>query len=112
LQVHGLPSVAAWGCAGLIAMLFAAFIGGAILHLRGHYFAIATLVVAEMLREIVNTTPHFTGGGVGVKPPIIRMLVGAQAPLFFFLMFGLSFLCTPTAFLVQSSKLWLRFPRL
>jgi branched-chain amino acid transport system permease protein len=42
LQVHGLPSVAAWGCAGLIAMLFAAFIGGAILHLRGHYFAIAT----------------------------------------------------------------------
>ena len=29
LQVHGLPAVAAWGCAGLIAMLFAAFIGGA-----------------------------------------------------------------------------------
>ena len=36
-------------------MLFAAFLGGAILHLRGHYFAIASLIVAEMLREIVNT---------------------------------------------------------
>src|SRR5436853_623793 len=59
LQVRGLPAVAAWGCAGLVAMLFAAFIGGAILHLRGHYFAIASLVVAEMLREIVNTTPNF-----------------------------------------------------
>src|SRR5262249_34829854 len=79
LQVHGLPAVAAWGCAGLIAMLFAAFIGGAILHLRGHYFAIATLVVAEMLREIVNTTPHFTGGGMGMNLPIMRISVGAQA---------------------------------
>ena len=35
LQVHGLPAGAAWGCAGLIAMLFAALIGGAILHLPG-----------------------------------------------------------------------------
>ena len=37
-----------------------AFIGGAILHLRGHYFAIASLVIVEMLREIVNTMrrPH------------------------------------------------------
>jgi branched-chain amino acid transport system permease protein len=105
LQVHGLPSVAAWGCAGLIAMLFAAFIGGAILHLRGHYFAIATLVVAEMLREIVNTTPHFTGGGMGLNLPIMRMSVGAQAQFFLFAMLGLGFLCTATAILVQRSKL-------
>ena len=28
--------------------------GPAILHLRGHYFAIASLVVAEVLREIIN----------------------------------------------------------
>ena len=105
LQVHGLPSVATWGCAGLIAMLFAAFIGGAILHLRGHYFAIATLVVAEMLREIVNTTPHFTGGGMGLNLPIMRMSVGAQAQFFLFAMLGLGFLCTATAILVQRSKL-------
>src|SRR5262249_46240570 len=32
LQVHGVPAIAAWGCAGLVAMVFAAFIGGAILH--------------------------------------------------------------------------------
>ncbi len=55
LQNHGVPMVPAWGCAGLAAMLFAALLGGAILHLRGHYFAIASLIVAEMLREIVNT---------------------------------------------------------
>ncbi len=105
LQVHGLPAGAAWGCAGLIAMLFAAFIGGAILHLRGHYFAIATLVVAEMLREIVNTTPYFTGGGMGLNLPIMRISVGAQAQFFLFAMLGLAFVCTATAILVQRSKL-------
>jgi branched-chain amino acid transport system permease protein len=105
LQVHGVPAVAAWGCAGLVALLFAAFIGGAILHLRGHYFAIASLVVAEMLREIVNTTPGFTGGGMGLNLPIMRISVGAQAQFFFYAMLALALLCTVTAILVQHSKL-------
>ena len=86
-------------------MLFAAFIGGAILHLRGHYFAIASLVVAEMLREIVNTTPDFTGGGMGLNLPILRISVGAQAQFFFYAMLALAVLCTATAILVQHSKL-------
>src|SRR5262245_8112651 len=55
LLQHGIPLPIAWGCAGLASLVFAAFLGGAILHLRGHYFAIASLIVAEMLREIVNT---------------------------------------------------------
>jgi branched-chain amino acid transport system permease protein len=105
LQVHGVPAIAAWGCAGLVSMAFAAFIGGAILHLRGHYFAIATLVVAEMLREIVNATPNFTGGGMGLSLPIMRISVGAQAQFFLFAMLGLAFLCTATAIVVQRSKL-------
>ena len=33
---------------------FRAGLGGAILHLRGHYFAIATLVIADVLREVIN----------------------------------------------------------
>src|SRR5262249_20270562 len=99
LQVHGLQSVAAWGCAGLIAMLFAAFIGGAILHLRGHYFALATLVVAEMLREIVNTTPHFTGGGMGLNLPIIGLAFRAPAPVFFFSVLWLGVSCSPESHL-------------
>ena len=94
-----------WGCAGLVALLFAAFIGGAILHLRGHYFAIASLVVAEMLREIVNTTPDLTGGGMGLNLPIMRISVGAQAQFFFYAMLALAVLCTATAILVQHSKL-------
>ena len=47
LQTRGLPMVAAWLLAGAIVALFAAALGRAILHLRGHYFAIASLVVAR-----------------------------------------------------------------
>src|SRR5690242_15779225 len=79
LQNHGAPMVPAWACAGLAALVFAAFLGGAILHLRGHYFAIASLIVAEMLREIVNTLPDFTGGGKGINLPLLKLSVAAQA---------------------------------
>jgi branched-chain amino acid transport system permease protein len=105
LQVRGVPAFVAWGCAGLVTMLSAAFIGGAILHLRGHYFAIASLVVAEMLREIVNTTPDLTGGGMGLNLPIMRISIGAQAQFFFHAMLALAILCTSTAIVVQRSKL-------
>jgi branched-chain amino acid transport system permease protein len=105
LQNHDVPMVAAWGSAGVVAFVFAGFIGGAILHLRGHYFAIASLIVAEMLRELVNTTPALTGGGMGLNLPILRISVGAQAQLFFFAMLALAVLTTATAIVVQQSKL-------
>jgi branched-chain amino acid transport system permease protein len=105
LQIHGFPMMLGWGMAGLAALLFAAFLGGAILHLRGHYFAIASLIVAEMLREIVNTTPDLTGGGMGLNLTIMRTSVAAQAQFFFYAMLGLALVCMATAILVQYSKL-------
>jgi branched-chain amino acid transport system permease protein len=105
LQIHGFPMMLGWGMAGLAALLFAAFLGGAILHLRGHYFAIASLIVAEMLREIVNTTPDLTGGGMGLNLTIMRTSVAAQAQFFFYAMLGLALVCMATAILVQHSKL-------
>jgi branched-chain amino acid transport system permease protein len=47
-----------------------------LLRLKGHYFAVATLGVAEGLREIVVNTPDLTGGGAGITLPS----VGADAP--------------------------------
>ncbi len=105
LQARGVPMVAAWGGAGLIAMLFAGLIGAAILHLKGHYFAIASLVIGEMLREIVNTSGDLTGGGMGLNIPVLRLAVGAQAKLFFIAMLALAILTMATAILLHRSKL-------
>ena len=102
---HGAPLFFAWGCAGLGALTFAAFLGGAILHLRGHYFAIASLIVAEMLREIVNTTPTFTGGGKGLNLPLLQISIAAQAQFFFYAMLTLALCCTAAAIIIHRSKL-------
>ena len=105
LQNYGAPMVPAWGCAGVAALLFAAFLGGAILHLRGHYFAIASLIVAEMLREIVNTLPDFTGGGKGMNLPLLKLSVTGQAQFFFYTMLALAVLTVATAIVIHRSKL-------
>jgi branched-chain amino acid transport system permease protein len=102
---HGAPLALAWGCAGIVALVFAVFLGGAILHLRGHYFAIASLIVAEMLREIVNTMPDFTGGGQGLNLPIMRISVAAQAQFFFFSMLCLAMFSMAAAIVIHRSKL-------
>jgi branched-chain amino acid transport system permease protein len=105
LQNQGVPMIFGWGVAGLASMAFAALIGGAILHLRGHYFAIASLIIAEMLREIVNTTPDLTGGGMGLNLPILRLSVTAQAQFFFYAMLALAVLCMAVAIVIHHGKL-------
>jgi branched-chain amino acid transport system permease protein len=103
LQNNGVPIAAAWGAAGVVGCAFAAFIGGAILHLRGHYFAIASLITAEMLREIVNTTPSLTGGGMGLNLPILGLTSTGQARLFFGAMLVLAVVATAVAIVVRRS---------
>ena len=58
--------VSALGCAA-----FATLIGLPLLRLRGHYFAIATLGVAEGMREVVTNLGWLTGGGAGITVPTV-----------------------------------------
>jgi branched-chain amino acid transport system permease protein len=63
-----------WTClvlGGAVAALFGALIGMPLLRLRGHYFAIATLGVAEGMREVVTNLPGLTGGGAGITLPTV-----------------------------------------
>src|SRR3989304_3269419 len=84
-QTSGLPMLLAWTFAGLVAFAFAGLLGLALLHLRGHYFAIASLVVAEVLREIANSATDLTGGGMGLNLPVARdMSIQEQAVFFFY----------------------------
>jgi branched-chain amino acid transport system permease protein len=86
-QKLGVPMALAWSLAGLAALGFAALLGVALLRLRGHYFAIASLVVAEVLRELVNSATGLTGGGMGLNLPVPRAAsMQAQASLFFYAM--------------------------
>jgi branched-chain amino acid transport system permease protein len=62
--------------AAVLAGLFAALVGAPLLRLKGHYFAVATLGVAEGLREVVINVPDLTGGGAGISIPS----VSADAP--------------------------------
>jgi branched-chain amino acid transport system permease protein len=83
LTKAGMPLAAALAAAGLVPMVFAAVIGLPILRLKGHYFAIATLGVAETMREVVYNV-EITGAGTGLVMPIVR-----TPALFFYLMLAI-----------------------
>jgi branched-chain amino acid transport system permease protein len=57
--------------AAAFAAVFGAVVGLPVLRLRGHYFAIATLGVAEGTREVVLNLSSMTGGGAGITVPVL-----------------------------------------
>jgi len=105
-QKFGVPVGVAWASAGLTALVFAALLGLALLRLRGHYFAIASLVVAEVLRELVNSMTELTGGGMGLNLPVPAMAsVEAQARFFFYAMLLVAAATFAAMLLTMFSKL-------
>jgi len=93
-----LPFGLALTAGGALAMLFAAVIGMPILRLKGHYFAIATLGVAETMREVVYNL-EVTGAGTGLVMPISR------SPLpFFYVMLGLLVAATLVNWWLSASR--------
>jgi branched-chain amino acid transport system permease protein len=105
LQSKGVPMTIAWLLAGLLVMAFAAAVGRAILHLRGHYFAIGSLVIAEVLREIVNGATNLTGGGMGLNLPVLKLGVTTQAQLFYGVMLAIAAAALATTWLLDRSRL-------
>jgi branched-chain amino acid transport system permease protein len=91
--------------AAVLAGLFAALVGAPLLRLKGHYFAVATLGVAEGLREVVINVPRLTGGGAGITIPTSA---GATPWLgndgFYRLFLVIAVLVAAAAILVASSR--------
>jgi branched-chain amino acid transport system permease protein len=105
-QKYGVPSALAWTLAGVGALVFAGLLGIALLRLRGHYFAIASLVVAEVLRELVNSATDLTGGGMGLNLPVpVSSSISAQATFFFYSMLALSAVTFSATLVTTHSKL-------
>jgi branched-chain amino acid transport system permease protein len=95
----------------ILATLVASFalaslLGVVLLRLRGHYFAIASLSLVEVLRELVNNATDLTGGGMGLNIPLASGSgILADATFFFYAMWGLLLATALMVIAVSMSKL-------
>jgi len=71
-QVNGVPMVLAWALATLVVALVSLAIGALLLRLKGHYFAIGSIVLVELFRLIASSWSSVTGGGNGLNVPLLR----------------------------------------
>lgn len=108
LLAKGAALTVAIAFAGALAFGGAMLLGAVLLRLRGHYFAIASLAVAEVLRELTNTATDLTGGGMGLNIPLDTSSsagVAGEASFFFLAMWGLLLLTLVVVVAVERSKL-------
>jgi branched-chain amino acid transport system permease protein len=82
----------------LVAGLFGALVGIALLRLRGHYFAVATLGVGVAVGEVVNNLP-FLGASTGLYLPIVRSDL-----LFFYLMLAAAALAVGITWIILRTR--------
>ena len=92
------PFFAAIAAGALLSAAVAAAVGLPVLRLKGHYFAIATLGVAEALREIASSWDSVTQGATGIDLP-----VRSDSSFFYYVALGLVVVgLVVTAFLERS----------
>ena len=88
---RNLPYLLGLALAPLVAGIFALLLGLPVLRLRGHYFAIATLGIAEALGEVIQSKDvGGTAGEVSLNPP--GLSVQLTNSLFFYGFLALSLL--------------------
>jgi branched-chain amino acid transport system permease protein len=86
----GAPLLVSVSAAWAISFVLACLLGAVLLRLRGHYFAIASLSLIEVFRELINNATDLTGGGMGLNIPLTSTAgVMADATFFFYMMWGL-----------------------
>lgn len=101
------PFWPALAVAALVGVVFAVLVGMPILRLRGHYFAIATLGVAEGTREIVTNMSGITGGGAGITIPAVGVEATTSYPGnagFFYYFLVLMFMALGVVYAVSRSR--------
>jgi len=104
-QIAGLPSVFAWLFATVLVGAFAALFGAIILRLRGHYFAIASFGVVEVVRLVISSWGSLTGGGDGLNVPLVTGSPNAVAQTFLVVMIALMLIVFVVTVVVDRSRL-------
>lgn len=100
----GLPFLVAVALGGVVAMAIAYGVGGPTLRLRGAYFAIGTLALAESAKQLALawdrlTGIPLTGGSAGVSLPLATGYL-----VFYYVMLVLMTGVTAAAFWLRGSK--------
>jgi branched-chain amino acid transport system permease protein len=104
LQNAGINLIAAWLFASIITIIFAAFLGFAILRVKGHYFAVGSIAVVEVLRLITSSWSSFTGGGDGLNVKIMEGGPDFAGRVFLYAMLSVMLLAFLTTLWVDRSK--------
>jgi len=104
MEKGGLSLWLAFPASGVGAALFAVLIGMPVLRLKGHYFAIATLGVAEAMKALVNNL-EITEGNSGIYLPIMNLPVKEQYIFFYFMMMGVLALTLVVTYVMLKKKL-------
>ncbi|MBS0518039.1 MAG: branched-chain amino acid ABC transporter permease [Proteobacteria bacterium] len=106
LMTLGVPLPLALVATLITCLLAASVLGAVLLRLRGHYFAIASLSLVEVLREVVNNATDLTGGGMGLNIPLAsNSSVLGDALFFFYAMWIVLALTAAMVIAVSASKL-------
>ena len=95
---YGLPFWVGMICGVALSVIFAVALGLPVLRLRGHYFAIATLALAQVMSAIVSNI-KVAGANQGLVLPLFR-----GDKLFYELALGLLVLATLTVFWLSRSR--------
>jgi branched-chain amino acid transport system permease protein len=103
---YGWPLWGSVAAAAVATFLAAGSLGAVLLRLRGHYFAIASLSLAEVLREVVNNATDLTGGGMGLNIPLAAGSgIMADARFFFYAMWFVMLLTAVAVIAVAQTRL-------
>lgn len=89
--------------AGVVVALVAAVVGSVVLRLRGMYFAITTLALAEIFRIIIRNWNNFTGGPNGAL--LSGVIFGGNAAATYILMLVLGVLAIAVSEWFQRGKM-------
>jgi branched-chain amino acid transport system permease protein len=104
-QRAGVPMVAAWLIATVVVGLFAAALGAIILKLKGHYFAIGSIGIVEVVRLVISSWGSVTGGGDGLNVPLLTGGPNAVARIFLVVMLSIMIIAFLVTVYVDRSRL-------
>ncbi len=95
----------AWLGGALVVTVFAAVLGFAILRMKGHYFAIASIALVEALMLIASLWGGLTGGGEGLNVKIMPGGPDYIGRVFLYTMLGIMLAAFIVTVMVDRSRL-------